>query len=430
MITEPFRRCPNCAAEAFGVLLINNDRYTRRCRNCWHSGQFPLPRLKRRVIYLDQFVVSNLMKLVTPTSKGHESVKADSFWQELHRLLKQLRELQLIVCPYSGSHENESLLFEFGNGLKKMYEDLGSGNSFVPFDNIKSKQIGELARAWAERRKPLFIYKASDVLTREPNAWNERFYITVNTNPFVSISEIRRVRKEIYAQIEVLFTKVWKVEQRTFAYWYEQERLGYQGWLGRAWKQSQQQRAESLAAYVEGEEIPLERLDAILPSFPERLVQQIRHIIRFPRHGPERSVEERKTLEETFGATNQIANAPFVKLTALMFAAIAMRSRTQTKIPDEGTTTDIEIVAHLMPYCDAMFIDNGCRSLFLDMPKSHRPPEHVKLFSPNTKNAFLQHLRGIRDSISQIQLDAVREVYGMRNTEGLVGHLPHAEADD
>jgi hypothetical protein len=69
-------------------------------------------------------------------------------------LLAKLRRLQLIVCPYSESHEKESLIFEFGDALKKMYEDLGGRNSFKGFDSIKSQQICELAHAWSEESEP------------------------------------------------------------------------------------------------------------------------------------------------------------------------------------------------------------------------------------------------------------------------------------
>jgi hypothetical protein len=318
--------------------------------------------LRRKIIYLDQFVISNLMKLVTPSAKGHEKVKADAFWQELHDLLIQLRHLQLIVCPYSESHENESLVFEFGDALKKMYKDLGSGNSFQRFDSIKSQQIGELAHAWSEEREPKFDFDPSDVLERNPNGWNERFYITTGNNPFVKADELRRVRNAMHAIIARLFTNVWSVEKHDFAYWYDLECKGYQGWLRKAVIQSREERVKALLAYSPGREISLENLNATLPSFAEALCASIEHIMRFPRDGTERTPEERSALEKSFGDANRIAEAPFVKLSSLMYAAIAMRAASgQKEPPDTGTTTDIDTVSHLIPYCDVMFIDNGCR---------------------------------------------------------------------
>ena len=131
-----------------------------------------------------------------------------------------------------------------------------------------------------------------------------------------------------------------------------------------------------------------------------------------------RSPEERAELGKSFFLMNRIADAPFVKLQSLMFAAIAMRAaQGQKKPPNEGTTTDIDTVAHLLPYCDAMFMDNGCRSLLLDVPTALRPLETTKVFSSHVKAQFLDYLRSIRSSISAEHVRAIREVYGDAHLE-------------
>jgi hypothetical protein len=216
-----------------------------------------------------------------------------------------------------------------------------------------------------------------------------------------------------------LFTDIWSIEKHDFSYWYDLERKGYQGWLGKAVIQSREQRATAFAAYLPNQEISLENLNAILPSFAEALCASLEHIMRFRHNGTERTPQEASALEKSFGDANRIAEAPFVKLSSLMYAAIAMRAAGgQKEPPNIGTTADIDTVSHLMPYCDAMFIDNGCRSLFLDMPKNLRPADSNKLFSFNTKAEFLNRLRGVGDAISKEHLDAVREVYGDHHTEG------------
>ena len=151
-----------------------------------------------------------------------------------------------------------------------------------------------------------------------------------------------------------------------------------------------------------------------------RTLIAIKHIMRFPRDGGERSAEEIDRLDKGFGKANRIAEAPFVKLQGLMFAAIAMRAALgQKEPPDEGTTTDVETVAHLLPYCDAMFVDNRCRSLFLDIPRDLRPTAMAKLYSLNIKGHFLDYLRSIRDGITAEHVAAVREVHGDEYLEGV-----------
>src|SRR5271163_861838 len=94
MISPPWRKCPSCGNDKYGVHIISGSRLLRRCRDCWYKQEYQLPELRKKIIYLDQFVISNLMKLKNPTTKGHASVAADSFWTELHDLLLQLRQLQ------------------------------------------------------------------------------------------------------------------------------------------------------------------------------------------------------------------------------------------------------------------------------------------------------------------------------------------------
>jgi hypothetical protein len=372
------------------------------------------------LIYLDQFAISNLMKLVTPTAKGHEKVKADPFWRELLDLLTQLRHLQLIVCGSSESHETESLLFGLEDALRRTYQSLGSGNSFVNFNQIEIQQIAELAYAWAESRDPKFAFAPSEVLRESPDAWSGRIYIATGRNPFMQPDGVRRTRDERHAHIVHLFNDVWGKEKHPFRYWYDLERTQYQRWIGTAAAKSSQRRRDAALSRPLSGEPSLEELNTILPSYAESVFNSLTRIFALSRDGKNRSTEEASRLLHSFVESNRIAEAPSVKLSALMYAAIAMRvSNGQKEPPNIGTTTDIETVAHLLPYCDLMFIDNGCRSLFIDIPRDLRPGWSERLFSMNNRIEFLNRLREIRDSISQKQLDAIREVYGDSYAEGV-----------
>jgi hypothetical protein len=66
-----------------------------------------------------------------------------------------------------------------------------------------------------------------------------------------------------------------------------------------------------------------------------------------------------------------------------------------------------------------MFMDNGCRSLLLDVPKDLRPPDTARVFSLNIKAQFLDYLRSIRDSMTAEHIAAIREVYGDGHLEGV-----------
>lgn len=102
-IKPPFTTCPKCGAEAFGVLMVCDYHYCRRCRNCLHPrgyeppARFPLPNLSKSVVYLDQMAISNMMKALNPSAKGHDRAVRDGFWRPLFEKLDRLSKLQLLV---------------------------------------------------------------------------------------------------------------------------------------------------------------------------------------------------------------------------------------------------------------------------------------------------------------------------------------------
>lgn len=413
-ISPPFKTCPRCGHETFGVLTISKGSYSRRCRDCWHMvKRIPLPPVRKKIIYLDQYVVSNLMKLDNPTLQRTDKLAANPFWQELRDLLTELRDLQLIVCPDSTSHVSESRISPFNAELKKTYEHLSGGITFNSFSDISNSQIGELARAWSEQREPIFNFDPCGVLSDDPNKWNDRFYITFHDNPFVIPTNIKAARAMMHAHVAHLFHDVWSQEKRSFQDWYDLERKGFQGHLGQAVVKARRERAEAMLAFRPGVEPSLEVLGKFLGSPEEALCEGLRRIMLFPRTGGERTPEEVAALEKSFGEANRIAEAPFVKLQAMMFAAIAMLAAGGKKEPpNEGMTTDIETVAHLLPYCDAMFMDNECRSLLLNVPLALRPPEASRVYSLNCRAEFLEYLRSLRADLTPEHIQALRDVYG------------------
>ena len=61
-----------------------NNRWTRRCRECWHTATEKLPPVERRAVYLDQMVLSNMAKALDPVWRATRG-KQDPFWAELFR---------------------------------------------------------------------------------------------------------------------------------------------------------------------------------------------------------------------------------------------------------------------------------------------------------------------------------------------------------
>lgn len=138
-ISPPFIKCPKCKkSDSFGVLMITGQHYTRRCRECWFTESYGLPELRKKIIYLDQFVISHMMKAIN--HRLGKTEKIDPFWLKLFERLDRLVKLQLIICPDSTFHRNESLLSHY-QALKRMYEHLSGGVTFYDSLTIRRLQI-------------------------------------------------------------------------------------------------------------------------------------------------------------------------------------------------------------------------------------------------------------------------------------------------
>jgi hypothetical protein len=104
LITAPFIDCPECGSPSFGILGVGPDVLLRRCRECSHLQEFDLPKVHKEVIYLDQFVISNLMMV-------HSQAKpVQPFYYTLYSKLLHLSRLQAVVCPHSEAHLLESMV--------------------------------------------------------------------------------------------------------------------------------------------------------------------------------------------------------------------------------------------------------------------------------------------------------------------------------
>lgn len=55
----------------------------------------------KKVIYLDQFAISEMVKALDTRSKAHARV--NPFWQQVFEALERVCKLQLVVCPWSES---------------------------------------------------------------------------------------------------------------------------------------------------------------------------------------------------------------------------------------------------------------------------------------------------------------------------------------
>ncbi len=412
-IHGPNVKCPKCGKNSFSVAIICDHHYFRRCTECYypdsHKGEksvkYLLPKLNKKVIYIDQFAISNMMKFLNPSVKSHEKVKKDNFWGKLFGQLNNLCKLQLIICPDSDMHENESLLAPYYKPLKRIYELFSHGISFQSHETIQFFQIIGQLNVWIGDKEK-YDLNVQDIVNKKINVWQDRFNITINReNPQSFIEEIRTNRDKVDGYIRDICKKWQKEKSKDFNFWYKKERKSIAKALIKRYQKDLERRLKMFYGLI-----PFES-DAFYKSFATKTIFAIKKKLKC--HGISGENAINKKLSE-FLYSETFEDAPYIKIASMLYAAMARRviDHGRKKPPGRGFLNDVEMISTLLPYCDAMFIDNECRSFLLEKPLCEKIDYGTKVYSLSNKEEFLKYLDEIRQSVPEEHIKAVNEVYG------------------
>lgn len=407
---SPFLTCPKCGAEEYGVLNVSDTRCQRRCRACWNTATVRLPKLKKKIVYIDQFAYSNIMKMLCPDVQGHERAASEPFWKELFETLGVVRHLQLVACPDSREHHNETLASPFKHLLKSTYEYFSCGESFRHAEAIKIRQIGQAANCWLNNEPLVFDLNAERVSSGRLHDWDGRMYITVDGVLPGTVQGLRESRNRTHTALQDVFAQ-WQVQKKSFKEVYAAEKISHRQALVRGYIGQLNRRAQ-MAMRIAGGQMPtfdLQTLNEMMPSWEEN------QMFSLQQHFAIHAQDEKTGLKRlgVFLSSDAIDNTPFNLVGAAMYASLSRKAAGgQKRMPSPGMANDVEVVSALLPYCDAMFVDNECRELLRGIPKEYKLPFTCKVFSYNTRAEFTRYLTDIRDSVSPEHLKLIEEVYG------------------
>ena len=343
LISPPFRECPQCGNSALGVLEVGGQMYKRRCRECWYTDDRPLWPLDKKVIYVDQFAISNMMKAIDVTAKGHDRTAADPFWLSLFEGLERVCKLQLAVCPNSDAHLDESLLSPFFGPLKRMYEQLSHDVSFDFLNTIEQRQVHVALTAWLRGETPTFDFSPEQALNGRLNDWNDRFIISVDMSyPEEMVEGIRSMRDQVHENQVEMFREFCESTEADFDYWFEREQNG----VARAIRRSCLAYVERCRDIATGR-VPF-RLENLYSSQGLDLYRLIVSVMKEQEVPP----EEIPSGVMAFLDSDALKSVPFNRLRSLLWAVIAQKAVAgQRRPPNRGTLYDIQFVSVLLPYC-------------------------------------------------------------------------------
>jgi hypothetical protein len=414
-IRPPFRRCPRCGAPSYGIRVVARENYGRACKQCLYRGAaIPLPELDKKVIYLDQFVISNMMKASNPNTKAHRRGTLDPFYADLFERLKRLARMQLIVCPSSFTHQWESLASPFFKALEACYETLSYGVKFYDPSSIRRFQLIEHARNWIrdEPDKPLTL-DVHSLVTSSINVWPPDFHVKVNLNYGEDVvDEIVKWRNEGHQGLCAVFGRWMSEKNRTFKDWFTEEAMAFGETALKVYKDHFVFALKSLIqeAVLGGSQLLLGHILAEPPELYTN-VQVIRHEFR------EAGIREDQVLSKVreYFLSPHLKDVPFIKIQSMLYAALARKAAAgQKRPPNRGMANDIEILSLLLPFCDAMFVDKECHALLREKPLCTEINYGTRVFSLNNKQDFLDYLADIEKSASPELLAALAELHENR----------------
>jgi hypothetical protein len=358
--------------------------------------------IMKKVIYLDQFVVSEMMKALNPRHPSHERILRETpYWLTLFKKLDHLLKLHLIVSPNSLHHDEESMVAPYFNDLKRIYEHLADEKTFHDYETIVRFQIHEhLENYLSGQPATAPDIPRERVIMGDLDGWMDRVRVSVNVVPGDDqVAEVREARDARYEGLKKVFLR-WQSDRKTFDEMVLEEAVSF----GQASFQSCVAYEQRKRAVLAGRMAP--DLENILPPTAVLLLTEIFGTIRD--HGYRDGVLAKA---KEYFTSKHILAVPYIRISSMLLASIARKAGAgQVKPPSRGTFTDVNVISSVMPYCDAIFVDNEYGAYIQEL--GDELDYGTAVFSNNTRDEFLAYLDQIEVMADPKHLRAVRERYG------------------
>ncbi|MHA6644234.1 hypothetical protein, partial [Mesorhizobium sp. A623] len=200
--------------DGLGILWVSSDSYDLRCRACGEKSTYPLPKLDKKVLYLDQFAISEIFKV--KKSKRKADAPHAGFWAEANCLLNRAIMYQQIICPASNIHRDETIVYHDGKALGLAHEMMGGDTSFEATTTIEHQQIYRYFKAYLRGEDPpSFNFDVDEILNGHRNAWLPDLHITVNTDWSGFVENTRKARNKSAESFAPLYDR-WARDKPTF----------------------------------------------------------------------------------------------------------------------------------------------------------------------------------------------------------------------
>ncbi len=356
--------------------------------------------MNKKVIYIDQFVFSELFKLKAGTRRED---KLTPFWQEVDALLHRVVHLEQAVLPHSNIHQAETIVSAWPRDLRNAYEAIGGDMRFEDANDVQMREITEFAVAYVEHRDPALNFDVDEILRGKRNKWLPNIRVVVNADCSHFAAGTRQRRESAGISVNELMDN-WRARQLGFDNVLQIELNGYHYSRIEALREFREQYERSEAA---GDFM------AIMDQSMSHICQELSMLDRLFRQVgiPEQSHD---IARESFWRWERNGEMPFGRILAYMFAALAGQVKAgRKKGVSAGFMNDVEAVAAYAPFVDAIFIDKECALLLTQGRPGRELNFRARVFSLTNREEFLAYLRQLEADASDEVRRYAKVIYGI-----------------
>jgi len=372
-LSEP---CPHCGQSSnYGNVSVAQSILQRGCSACGNWERIPLPRLKKKIIYLDQFFLSHAFR------------EQQKDFVEAAKRLRSLANKQLVVCPWSTIHEFETYLWRHSSqsNLLEFIKQSARGRKYLNSHHIKSMQIKRAFRSFVNNRAIQMI-DSLDAFHSDIHEWDDYFWIDVGY--FVNDTERIRIGKEQAVSSLVDLFNEWETSSNSYEQDFVEESNDYARSLI-------QLHIQSVQEFMQGSVLKYLNTPADV-DLVEALMRQDSDSLNF---------EERLKRLESFLYSDNFKQVPYVDISCRLFAVLRKRvregqfaNREKAKRNLSGLFYDIDAISIYGPYSDAIFIDRSMHQWLVQEEACIIENYSFKIYSAETWSDFHSYLDEIESN--------------------------------
>jgi len=382
--------CPKCgSSRSFGVCLISGTRLVKGCRNCSYSVTIDLPKLRKKILYLDQCFLSSLLRKDNPqVEKAGKKISRLAFHQQL-------------VSPFSGLHETESLQWipDRRDVLFKFIKQTARGHRFKIASEIQTVQMHRSLRQFLDGKSTEIELREDDAIGRNIHDWDN--YVWIDTNISIENPDETQELKEKYAQQLVSQFPKWRQHDLTFKELFKEESAG-------AARMFVSLLADTISRWCS--------VDATAFLFGSQTGQMMFNLLSF--------LQKEAGSNDTIRILSDYLQSDHFQAIPNIYVSVALHAKLRQRVQKGyysnlekakdtfmGFHFDTKFISVFGPYCDAIFVDNTMRQWIQEKDINFTKRFNARCFSQSNVDEMLAWLDELEESISHDIKGIVAEIY-------------------